>query len=410
MKSLGIFLFLFSAKVIFGFSPHAYVTDQHGSSVQVLDLNAFTVQKIFGFENPRVVKVSYDGREAYVGEAVGRIRVIDTITHTILPVILNINNPLAIAISPDNDFFAVVSNDETVSVVRISDFSVQTVLTGFTSPHDIKFSPNGMTAYVTNRGNGTVSVIRTSDWTITNTISGMKNPKGITLTNDGSFAYVTDTELGVLYQLKLSDNTLIATVQGFSGPEYLAMTPDDNFLYVSNIKNSTVSKMRLRDNQILTSFNLPFPKSIAISPDGSYLLVGSTFGMIFQIRTLDHVISAAYPAGLGDPDPSNIALTSNNPPQVSLNGCQDTDASGNIHNHITWLAAPGDPVKYKLYRDVQLNHLAAELPSDALEFDDTDLKPGQTYWYYLIAVYDNGFSSEIGNIVVNPQRTCLGGI
>ncbi len=406
MKKISAFLMILSTQALLGITPHVYVADQMGTTIQIIDVTENSYQGIFGFDHPHVVKVTPDGRIAVVGELSGTIRFIDTITHTLMPTVLHINDPLAIAISPDNSFFCVVSGDDTMTVVKLSDLSIQAVVTGLNGPQDVKISLDSELAYVTNADTGQVNLYHTDDWTFAGMISGMHKPVGIALTVDGMFAYVTDPSAGSLHQIELTSNTLVGTIYGFNTPQYIGMSPDNHYAYVSDMGNDRVVVLRLGDNKITGSFHVPGARSVAVTPDNEYVFVGSSYGTLYQVRTLDRVVVASFPAGNVGANPSNIAVTVDNPPQISLNGCQKTSAS-DIYNHLTWQAAPGDVVNYRLYRDVLNRHLVATLSPGTLSFDDHDRVFGQTYWYYLVVEFADGFSATMSSVEILPTRACL---
>jgi len=79
MKCILTFLLLCLGIQGFCTAPHAYVTEITGNSVSIIDVNRNTVQKIFGFSNPHVVRVSYDGTAAYIGDSDGTIYKINCI-------------------------------------------------------------------------------------------------------------------------------------------------------------------------------------------------------------------------------------------------------------------------------------------------------------------------------------------
>lgn len=405
MKLLTLGL-LFSSSLAFAITPHIYVCNQGGTQVQVVDVNQNSVEQIFGFHSPHVVKVTPDGRQAWVGEDSHHVRVIDTITHSVFPDALTINKPVALAITPDNKHVYVASSDDTISVIRISDRTIETLLTGFNDLQDIKITPEGDYAFATNAGNGTVSVIRTSDNIVVDTITGFNKPLGLTFTNDGNKAYVSDLEDNQLYVLNTVTNSVAEIIRGLNFPRYIAMTPDDSYAYVTNLGSGTVAQLRLSDNKIVDEINLPQPESLAVTPDGKFLYVGSIAGALYKIDTANNSVLAAVQI---PGKPSNLAITVDNPPQITFNGCQII-ADKNTYNHLTWSHAPGAPVSYDIYSDANFNHHVATVDGSTMQYDDMHLDEGQTYWYYLVANFADGFSTTLGNVVVMPARTCLGGL
>ena len=57
---------------------------------------------------------------------------------------------------------------------------------------------------------------------------------------------------------------------------------------------------------------------MAVLDDGSFLYVGSDLGTVYKVDLISYLITSAIP---GFDNPSNIALTDNNPPATSVNGC-----------------------------------------------------------------------------------------
>jgi YVTN family beta-propeller protein len=404
MKHLLYLLgFLFSANTVFGTTQQAYVCDQLGNSVTIIDVSNDTTQTIYGFTHPRVVHVNPDGTHAFVGSDDNTVRVIDTITSTLQPVVIDVTHPVAMAVSPNADFLYVASNNETVSVIETSTYTVKTVITGFSNLQDIKVTPDGAYVYATNAGNGTVSIIQTSDNTIVDTITGFQKPVGITLTVDGTYAYITETSTNSVYFVDTSSNTITDIILGFDLPAYAAASPNKDFIFVSNTGNNTISIIRTSDNFVINTLAIPSPKSIAITQDGNYLYIGSDLETVYKVDLISYDILTVIP---GFQNPSNIALTTNNIPGNTVNGCQVVDSPTNIYNIVSWSAGPGTPVSYKLYRDAALSLYITTVPPTTLQYIDKNRVLGQSYSYFVLADYANGFSSTIGSVEVTPVRLC----
>ncbi|MBP9841860.1 MAG: hypothetical protein KBC64_05490 [Simkaniaceae bacterium] len=401
MKYLPFLALLFSSGVAFSVQPHAYVTDQLGGAVHVIDTSNDTVQIIFGFDHPRVVKVTADGTRAFIGCDDNTIRIIDTITNRVLPEVIQVNHPVAMALTPQHIYIA--STDNTVSVINTLDYSPVIEIAGFNNPQDVKVRPDGKVIYVTNSGNGTISIIDAPTHTIVGTITGFQTPIGLTFTVEGNYAYIADTSHNAIYVLRTADNHIVDIILGFSGPSYIAVTPDETYAFVSNIDNDMISVLRVSDHKIVHKLSIPNPKSLAVTQDGEFLYVGGGVETVFKVRISDYAIVAAIP---NFKNPSNITFTTNNTPANTLNACQELLAPRGITNHITWQVATGQPVAYTIYRDLDLTHLIVRLPPTSLSYEDANLEPGQTYTYFLLAEYADGFSSTMGNVEVSSARIC----
>lgn len=408
MKTLYIFPLFFAANVLFGVGTHVYVTDHGGETVEIIDSVSNTSQYIYGFKNPRVVKVSSDGVEAYVGQDNGAILAIDTSTHVVTKMPATVPRPVAMAITPDNQFLYVTSSDNYITVIRTSDGMIETTIPGFDDPEDIKINKEGTFAYVTDRATGKIRVIDTSSNTIVNTISiPGGSPTGFTLTNTGIYGYATDPVNNCLYKIDVTTGSVVSTLYGYNAPRYIAVGDTNLYMYVTCTGDNTVLEMRLEDDQIVTTIQVPNPRSIAVTPGGVYLYVGSAIGSVFKFRVLSSTTYEFIEALPGFGNPSNLAITVNNPPASSVNGCRILEAPGVYRNHVRWEPAAGNPVHYTIYRDASRGHRIARLSGTTYEYYENSLVDDQTYWYYLVAEYANGFSSTMGNVVVPPDRKCL---
>lgn len=213
-------------------------------------------------------------------------------------------------------------------------------------------TPDGAYIYATNAGNGTVSVIQASNNTLVGTITGFQKPIGLTLTVDGAYAYVTETSSNSVYVVDTSSNTIVDTILGFDLPAYSAVSPNKSYVFVSNTGNNTISIIRTSDNFIVSTLAIPSPKSIAITQDGNYLYIGSDLETVYKVSLISYGILTVIP---GFQNPSNIALTSNNVPGNTVNGCKVVVTPTDIYNIVSWTTGPGIPVSYSLYRDTALH-------------------------------------------------------
>jgi YVTN family beta-propeller protein len=407
MKSFSLFLsFLFCfVNTIFGVIPHAYVTNLGSTSVSVIDVSADTVQQILGFNGAHVIKPTFDGKAAYVGDQSNNIYKISTIQHTVSLIGTISSHPVAMELLPNATFIYTVNDNNTASVVDLSTDTVVGELTGFNSPQDIRVTPDGAFLYVTNKGNGTISVISTADNTVVDTITGLVAPVGITFTVDGSYAYVTEPSQNSVIVIRTSDNSIYDTIYGFSKPSYVAVTPDKTLAYVTNTANDTVSIIRTSDNFIIGTISIPAPESIGIDPSGLYVYVGSSLGNVVKITSLDNSIEAVLS---GFNNPSNISFTLNNAPADTVNGWQVITDPSNPYNQLTWLEPAGSPIGYRIYRDPEFTQFVTEIVGGGvLTYNDLNRVVGQSYGYYVIADFSNGFSATIGNVTVTPDRVGL---
>lgn len=97
-------------------------------------------------------------------------------------------------------------------------------------------------------------------------------------------------------------------------------------------------------------------------------------------------------------------------PPVNLNVCQVANkfaTQTDRINVLTWESPRGGAriVAYKIYRDAQLHHLLAKIPSQApLRFEDHNRKPGKTYTYFIVSIDQFGNESIPAKISVRESR------
>ncbi|GEM_PF-3936740 len=393
---------------LFAESAKVYVTEIHGGSVSVINTEDDSVQSIYGFTNPRVIKITPDGTLAYVGEDTDTIQFFETETHLVSPTSINVAHAVAMAIAHDGKNAFVASGDDTLATIDLTTNTVQSVLVGFSNIQDVKATPNGQFIYVTNAGNNTVSVVDRTQGMIIGVITGFQNPLGITITHDGSYAFVSNVDGNSLSVIRLADNTVIGEIPGLNDPKYIAVSPDGATVYVTSFGDNSVKVIAVDENAspigtITNSISVFQPAAITITPDGNYLYVASGSSTIVKLKTTDYTVANHIN---GFQNPTNITSAIAPEPCQYVDGCQGVkEYPTGIHffNNISWNAAPGVPALYKIYKDADLTDLVGETTD---LFFQEDVDPYVRNTYYVIAEYPNGFTTTIGNILVVPCRKC----
>ena len=264
----------------------AFVTNSNGSTISVIDTRTNQVTNVIdGFDGPSGMVITPNGKIAYVinygsGSGSGRgdtVSMVNLQTNMIAGDPITIGQaPSAIAISPDGKFVYVtnyVDGDTgtgTLSVIRTSDNTVVSTITGFSGPFAIAVTPNGKQAFVTNFGSNnfdpignTVSVVDLSSRMITKNITVGLQPSGIAITPNGDFALVTNfNTFDVMQNANTSDlvggqgtvniidthskKVLPTTIVVGQSPDAIAISSNGKFAYVTNYTSNTVSVIQLK--------------------------------------------------------------------------------------------------------------------------------------------------------------------
>jgi len=238
-----------------------------------------------GFDGPS--GIVFNGTTAYVNNYGGpgglmsgnghTISVINSLTGNLIDTIDLGNSPAAAPAALDitpNGLYVYVANyvdglegTGTVKVISTVTNTIIDTITGFSGPFDIAVSPDGLKVYVTNFGSNnfapygtTLSIVDTTTNTITNTINLGIQPSGIAFTPNGRYALVSNYNTlymnGAPYYTGLTTGTgtvnIIDTVTetvipptivvGLS-PNLIAISSDGNYAYVNNYISNTVSKI-----------------------------------------------------------------------------------------------------------------------------------------------------------------------
>jgi YVTN family beta-propeller protein len=176
------------------------------------------------------------------------------------------------------------------------------------------------TVYVPNQGSNTISLIDTTTNTSTGTITGLFSPAQVIFSPDGKFAYVIlsssdPAQIAVINTAtQLVTTTLSFPTQDTDHPLSIAITPDGTKLYVGTFNlftdNTSVGVYNLTTNTT-TAFDInsaasDFPGvGMAITPDGTKAYVSdSTF--VYSINTATNVVSSPITVGNF---PRDIAIT-----------------------------------------------------------------------------------------------------
>jgi YVTN family beta-propeller protein len=257
------------------------------------------------------IAVSPDGSTAY--QAVGlynEIVPIDTSTFTAGTAFSSGGtDPVQDAVTPNDKFLLVVNQgNNTLAVIKTSNTSsVKTVTVG-NEALGIAILPNSSAAYITNTADNTVSVVSlVGTPTVTNTISfpdnGCKGPLGDAVTPNGKHVYVSCGN-DKLWKIKVATNH--AAAKGIKIPHggikgkigELAITPDGKTAYVAS--GNDVYPVTLSTKTVGTGISQTDAFSVAISPDGAYVMTGENddnADTVEVIRVSTNTVTDTFSAG-----------------------------------------------------------------------------------------------------------------
>ena len=420
----------------------------------VTDPNGYYSQYC-GFNEIEAIAITPDSKKVYVANYNGNsVTVIDVATDTIIDCLevpsayspnCGLNNPVAIAITPDGTKVYVCNSNG----VAVFDVASDTFIECVTNPHGyscafdgavgIAITPYGDTAYVVNQPSATVSVIDVASNTIIGCVTDphgilamcrLDQAYGITITPDGTRAYIPNISGNSVTVIDTTNNTFIACVTNphgypcaFDEPADIAIT--GNTAYVANAGGDSVSIVDVASNTIIgcvtnpgysCGFNGPY--ALAITPDGKTAYVVNSGGPVSIVDIASNAIIGCvtnpdgYPCGFNfartiaiTPDGTKayvgnersntmsvIALFVAPHAPTNLSGCILQEGT-TITNTISWDAPASGvaPTSYNIYRDSYMIAPIATVPAHGygpFVYEDVGLDPNQTYTYYIESIYD----------------------
>ncbi|WP_172639364.1 SMP-30/gluconolactonase/LRE family protein [Streptomyces tailanensis] len=182
------------------------------------------------------------------------------------------------------------------------------------NPNGIAFTPDGLTAYVTNTANGTVSVIDTVENEVIHTIRVLTKPTGIAMNRSGSRAYVADSGDSAVTVIDTEHNRVRRHIVRFGGtPTGIAVDPS-GLVWVTRSGVGDVVVFDPDSIENVARFRVgTTPTGIALNSSGSLAFVansGSNNVSVIDVEadTVKSVRVHARPTGIAvSPTDGNLA-------------------------------------------------------------------------------------------------------
>ena len=210
-------------------------------------------------------------------------------------------NFVDVAVSPTGrTLYAVDSSGNTIRAFAATTGLATATISGFSAPIAIALSPDAKRAYVANQTARTVTVVDTTTNTIVTafSVSSTSAPTDLVVSPDGSLVYIT---VGDALQVRsASDGTLQKTYALAGNAQAVALSATTAYTAVGTPFFSVESALlsgptsgRLYDGMVGS------PKSIAVSPDGATLYVGTMDTGVGSLLSAPIAGGALTPVGLG---------------------------------------------------------------------------------------------------------------
>jgi len=262
--------------------PFAYITNQKGNSVSVIDTASGKVIDTLALppgSEPAGVAVSADGATVCVANPGSKdVTIIDGPARKIVGKVPVGTGGVAVALSADGEYaFAADWFERNIAVVDIKTRSIVRRIAVGNIPAGLAASRDGHNLYVSNRDDNTLSEIDLKTFAVTRTVAVGKHPFGIHLSEDGTRLYSANVESNDVSVVDLATFALAKTVP--VGDRPYAVGEAQGKLFVTNQYDASVSGF---DAAGLTPAGTvkvgEYPEGIATHPDGKHVYVANWMG------------------------------------------------------------------------------------------------------------------------------------
>lgn len=249
----------------------------------------------------------------------------------------------------------------------------------------VVFSPDGDTAYVTNRDSNSVSVIDVATSTETDEITVGTEPKGLAISPDGTEVWVAvwgssvENDIAII---KTSDLTVTTINSGGNGPYWIEFDAAGAFAYVSNYFTTGVAKINTSTRAVVDTLSLPgaYPEEVALSADEQTLYVTLTNSDAIARVSTSTLEEVGTPIAVGDfpigvelsPAQDELWVTDNSGSTISVISTSTNTVTGTIntnayptqivfdHDGYAWVTSAQDDVVQRI--DPESRTIVSTLP------------------------------------------------
>jgi len=237
------------------------------------------------------------------------------------------------------------------------------------SPQYILISPDGQRVYVSNWESGDVSVVDLGTRNVIATIPIGVNPLGMTITPDGSKLYVAVTAQALEHAageppsnvvvVNTANYTVVKEIMPGWSPRFVSISPDGTKIYAGDSMNRIyiidTASDELTDSVLLVRPTAYIPDDIAVTPDGSKLLVyANGIHQVLVINTATHAVLARFDVF------SNAIAISSDSKKVYIPGFRFTviDIPSLTARYVEMPDIEGGTLKIVLSKDERIAYIA----------------------------------------------------
>lgn len=263
----------------------AYVCTPHGE-LSIINIRNHDVETLYLPTAAHNIEISKDGSKAYYhGSGRGAVSVFDVAKKETSKTIDNIGGELkGLALHPDGaHVYSCIYRHDVVAVVNVNTSEIRKIPVAGT-PSDIVITQDGTRLYTCNRQNESVSVINTKTEQVETVVVG-GFPEKIAIDPKRDFVYVVCQATNAVSVIDMTSNEVVKTVPVVHGPFSIAVSPDGKRIYVGS--RNAISVIDAETYNVLDPITITgVPNVIAVSDDCTHLYVLHTSWSTVSIITV----------------------------------------------------------------------------------------------------------------------------
>ena len=259
-----------------------YVTRVDAADFARINLPSTTIASTHGLSAPSYdLDFLPDGSRAYFANASANIvSVVNTSTNAVLRTISGLGEPYRVRAAPGGAHVYVTTSGGKLHRVTVGSDAVSSLnLAG--ALNGLAIDRSGTRLYATNY-DGDLYEVSLASFTVTRQLRLGGLPQGISLSADGDHIYVANETIGL--QVVSTASLTVTGTAPLSGAFDALVTLDGIEVYVTRPGAGTVTVVRASDLSTIRSINGGAPRRMALSADGTTIVITNESGSITIVK------------------------------------------------------------------------------------------------------------------------------
>ena len=166
------------------------------------------------------------------------------------------DNPVRVALQPDEKYLWVANNHRDgsrsgVSIIDVANQSKLKFIATGSGHHELAFSHDSRFAYVSNRNDGSISVIDTEKLEKIKTLQVSNQPIGLAFSEKSESLYVTDGQSGKIVVIDMNSNTIKKRIDVKVGVGPIGISQDGRWVIAANSEEDEVYTVDAATNELM---------------------------------------------------------------------------------------------------------------------------------------------------------------